>query len=323
MVIFMIKINELDSILSKEVKPSKVKSSDIDLKKIDQLFKTKFSEAYQCAIKGNIIYRGDRNLTVDSAIIKPGKRKSQNTSNYCTVLISHLLPSWKDFPKRDSSFICTTNKDQARDYAFDQARDYADYAFDKNVYHVFPENGAKLGICSKRDFWESCNTQLKPLKIYDLPDLNDELEHFYNCIMSDVGKVAEDDVDSILSTPKKWIQFDKIVNEAFNIIDKLNNSENLTAKQKRIAINLQNRNRLLFGKLYEYHQNGQSFLESLDKNLLNAQANGNSWCFIEDFLNSDEPSGEVWTDATCLFISASTMEKLINQNILDKWFEGR
>ncbi len=296
----MIKINELDSILSKEVKPSKVKSSDIDLKKIDQLFKTKFSEAYQCAIKGNIIYRGDRNLTVDSAIIKPGKRKSQNTSNYYTVLISHLLPSWKDFPKRDSSFICTTNKNQAEDYC-DM----------NNAYLIFPENGAKLGICSTKDFWESCNTQLKPLKIYDLSELNDELEHFYNCIMSDVGKVAEDDVDSILSTPKKWIQFDKIVNEAFNIIDKLNNSENLTAKQKRIAINLQNRNRLLFWKLYEYHQNGQSFLESLDKNLLNAQANGNSWCFIEDFLNSDEPSGEVWTDATCLFVHQSVWSKML------------
>ena len=64
--------------------------------------------------------------------------------------MSYLLPSWKDFPKRDSSFICTTSEYKARDYAFDK----------DDLYHVFPENGANLGICSSLDIWDSCNIQL-------------------------------------------------------------------------------------------------------------------------------------------------------------------
>ena len=45
----------------------------------------------------------------DYGFIDPSKhpeRKSANTSNYYTILVNHLLPSWKKYPKR--SIICSS-----------------------------------------------------------------------------------------------------------------------------------------------------------------------------------------------------------------------
>ena len=66
-------------------------------------------------------------------------RKSANTSNYYTVLFSDILPSWKKFPRRDESWICTTSFNEAVGYG--------------KVYGVFPLGDPLLGICPKQDMW--------------------------------------------------------------------------------------------------------------------------------------------------------------------------
>jgi hypothetical protein len=102
-----------------------------------------FSEAYKQFLNDNIIYRGDKN-NFDIQYIIPGNRQSQNTLNYYTELFSNILESWKDFPKRNHSIICTND--------YNKSTDYGGYS-----YIVFPKNGTKLGICPADDIWYSFN----------------------------------------------------------------------------------------------------------------------------------------------------------------------
>ncbi|HQL12025.1 MAG TPA: hypothetical protein PK507_03335, partial [bacterium] len=94
------------------------------------------------AKKGYFIFRGD---VIDDNIVnrKPGIRISLNNSyNYYNRLLSNILNSWKHYPKRNQSFICTSS------YAY--ASHWSDV-----VNLVLPINGTKLGICPKWDMWRS------------------------------------------------------------------------------------------------------------------------------------------------------------------------
>lgn len=65
------------------------------------------------------IYRGDVSneknsfTTIDTNLTT---RKSQNTSNYYTMILDNH-PEMKDFPKRSKSLICSTSLDDARVYS--------------------------------------------------------------------------------------------------------------------------------------------------------------------------------------------------------------
>jgi len=61
-------------------------------------------------------------------------RKSANTSNYYTVLFDEILPSWKNYPKRSKSIICTTNTSKAMGYG--------------TLFKIYPYNGSHIGECS-------------------------------------------------------------------------------------------------------------------------------------------------------------------------------
>lgn len=68
-------------------------------------------------------------------------RKSANTANCYTVLIDYFLKSWKLYPKRSRSFICSLDEDYASGYG--------------NLYQVYPVGNPLIGICSSRDMWNS------------------------------------------------------------------------------------------------------------------------------------------------------------------------
>jgi hypothetical protein len=88
------------------------------------------------------IYRGVK-FEPDYGIIDSNKskpRKSAISLNYMTLLMDNL-PSWKNFPLRSKSVICTTYLKQADGYG--------------NLYIVIPFDNAKVGICPEIDIWES------------------------------------------------------------------------------------------------------------------------------------------------------------------------
>ncbi len=84
-------------------------------------------------------------------------RKSANTYNYYTLLFDNH-PSWKDYPKRSKSMICTTEYSTADGYG--------------NVFIVIPSDKAKIGVCPANDLWNS-------------------FDHFLNNFSDDAGDMDE------------------------------------------------------------------------------------------------------------------------------------
>lgn len=95
------------------------------------------------------LYRGgvgtqphiDLKIFVKSSINLKQPRKSANTSNEFTTLTSELLPSWKKFPKRNQSFVCTTDYSTAENYG--------------DIYVVLPLDNPDIAVCPEEDIWYS------------------------------------------------------------------------------------------------------------------------------------------------------------------------
>ena len=103
----------------------------------------KCSTALRESDKNNCIYRGV-NSSYDAIVIDPknvkNPRISANTTNYYTLLMDNSS-SWKQYPKRSESIICSTDICNADSYGI--------------LYEIFPLDGAKIGVSSDVDLWDS------------------------------------------------------------------------------------------------------------------------------------------------------------------------
>jgi hypothetical protein len=171
-----------------------------------------FSEAYNQYLKGHTIYRGDRG-SFDIQYIIPGNRKSQNTHNHYTELFSNILESWKDFPKRNHSIICTNSLSYAKHYR-------------SNIYKVFPKNGTKLGICSANDIWDSFRVFLEPMIKCDL---DFDLSMFNSIVDTIMYKYGYEDINTFISDFKNKNKKEMPRTDAFNTLYNLlyDNKDNL------------------------------------------------------------------------------------------------
>lgn len=71
-------------------------------------------------------------------------RKAANTSNICNIMTT-ILPSWKNWPKRPQSVVGSTS--------FHHANAYGGYNND-NIYQMYPLENQPIGVCiSSLDFW--------------------------------------------------------------------------------------------------------------------------------------------------------------------------
>ena len=105
------------------------------------LAKTTFLKYFQ-KFPNPAIYRGSFDRGATYWIVNPAAvgRASANTSNEYTILMSEL-PSWKAYPKRSRSIICTTDSETAESYG--------------QIYAVVLPNRFNLGICYDNDLWDS------------------------------------------------------------------------------------------------------------------------------------------------------------------------
>lgn len=140
---------------------------DIDtIKKV--LVHPEYSHTLEAYKKGHIIYRGDwRNSDKLAAVVSPGIRVSQNTTNIYTRLVSDVFKSWQKFPKRNRGTICTTNIEKADNYA------------DGYPFIIFPQNNTKIAICTAADFWDSFPFMAEVAWTYRLDDFNNRLTNFF------------------------------------------------------------------------------------------------------------------------------------------------
>lgn len=91
---------------------------------------------------GTPIYRGLKGSTSSYRYIDPSQhtRVSKDISNYYTWWIDNH-PSWKGWPKRSKSLICTTNMKDADLYG--------------DIHRVYLKKGSVVGICPWGDIWSS------------------------------------------------------------------------------------------------------------------------------------------------------------------------
>lgn len=100
------------------------------------------------------LYRGV-DINYDIYYIDPrGKERispyAQN--NYYNLFFSNV-ESWAKYPKRNQSLIGSTSM--------------ADAAHFGEMFLLFPEDGAKIGICPRRDIWDSFENLVLPLDAFN------------------------------------------------------------------------------------------------------------------------------------------------------------
>lgn len=170
----------------------------------DELKRLLFSAEYSSAVKkykeNCIIYRGIRDKEL-MFIESPITRISRNTNNIYNKLFSDVLSSWKEFPKRNHSFICTS--------AYIKAWQYS------KVYCVFPKNGTQIAICPTQDIWISFNSHIGELN--SLEDFNNWLAYFIKKILG----VNDDYIKNLFTNGT----YDDIINCFNKIENKIKNNK--------------------------------------------------------------------------------------------------
>jgi len=111
-------------------------------------------------------------------------RISANTLNYMTLLMDNL-PSWKEYPKRSKSIICSTNPDYTSEYG--------------KVNHVIPYDNAVIGVCGYFDVWNSFTA----LGHNTVSDFNRALQSMFDREKIDVDDRSYDSlVDGLIKLSK-------------------------------------------------------------------------------------------------------------------------
>lgn len=178
----------------------KVEEKTISEKEVLELIKKDYSKAWNNAKNKNFIFRGVYSKD-NYIIIEPSKfeRKSaymSDKSNHYTLLLSNL-PSWKRYPRRDKSLICSTTFATA-----------ASFSNSDNVFLVLPKNNSKIGVCSEDDLWGA---------FYNVIDTNDSTilqlnyglrvlgvtSSDYNSMKNEVNKIFKDNLINVNRLPFK------------------------------------------------------------------------------------------------------------------------
>ena len=147
-----------------------------------EIDKAKFLEIYNSkCIKLNessdLIYRYIYGFEDDYGFVNPiGENKrvsAYDANNYYTLLLDNL-PSWKNYPKRSESLICTSDVTNA------MGRDFSGHG---GVYIIIPFKNSNIAITSNYDIWLSFPELKDELKMSDIATLNhviNELFDVYN-----------------------------------------------------------------------------------------------------------------------------------------------
>lgn len=228
------------------------------------------------------IFRGVENYNDSSQgfwIVNPQNtnRTSRNTNNFYTGLIDKL-PSWKGWPKRSRSIVCATEYTNANKYGL--------------LYYVLPKNGAKIGICSKPDFWHSFPLVQKRLKIDSMADFNSIFQFYVFQIKSEpLAKMAENLNEYSYDAFFEWLNL------------KISKEESICRRRGHLSIDTVD---AINDDFERYLVDGQ--WEKYFDDLLNPEANGFKLQTIETFDTSDIDNREVWTDSTSLMVHEEKMQ---------------
>jgi hypothetical protein len=157
------KLNKILSLLEAAV-GGRPEYQQLQLDDLITMLNTHCKDARWMIEQNNPIWRGRSTRSKAGATmfqVDPSKtmRKSQNTSNYYTMIWDHH-PDWIGWPKRSQSFIGTSDLKYARDYG--------------TAFAVIPYDGVKVGVVGRDDL-HSVNVNIGPFWA-TYPAINRELE---------------------------------------------------------------------------------------------------------------------------------------------------
>jgi len=251
---------------------------DVEIKDIIKNVDSKYLKHFLDDEEGNFIYRGKNKKTHNAIVISdnPKQRQSANTSNEFTLLQSHILPSWKNWPKREESFICSTNPDYAGNFG--------------PVFLVLPFGNPDIGVCSKFDIWESFS----------------KLRYFSYVEHTPLFNNAMRALNALINKNDSW-KLDTVV-DIKNLIEKIDKYED---KDELINQLTKSSHNDLPISLLEKTKESESFLKVIDE-LLNPDDNGFKKMTAEKLFKSGESydDREVWFAASAAFIRDSDSSQI-------------
>ena len=271
----------------------------------------------------NYIYRGIKDTHfMDFMEVTPKKstRKSANEkTNIYNLLLSDILENWQDYPKRNKSAICSTNKSTAKSYG--------------NVYIVIPQNNAHFGICGADDLWMSFDNTFEDFNISNMKNFTDLMLKFimYCGKVFQIQSIQKIDITTLtaqnlkhcLELISKYLNLHSIINnKKTKDIDlilkyayrdpKLGNSEHDDFMEDHGVKSLTE----LF---YTYTQGDIINLIDILEKVLDPHRNGfqlrNFDTLIESVNARKLKDNEVWTDSDILLIREDMMNSFIEYYI--------
>jgi hypothetical protein len=177
-----------------EASVTPIKSTQLDLQETIKVIKKNCSDSLWMFETRTAIWRGVKQQ--DSILGKDGvaivdttksERKSQNTSNWYTLIIDNH-PKYKNYPKRSQSLICVNDIETAEGYGAPMA--------------IIPFNSAKIGVVNYPDIWgKSITMGNEGMGLVRANGYFDMLKEFG---LSDTNWQSFIDFDKKLKTNKKF-----------------------------------------------------------------------------------------------------------------------
>lgn len=294
--------NYFDNVILAASKTQAGKQLLYNEEELKNLLNTDYSEAFFKAKQGHIIYRGAKKYDDSSEFLgllyTPGKRISENSSNIYNKLLSDLFPSWQKFPKRSESIIAT--------FSIEKAGIYVD--INGMLYVILPKNGARIGVCPKKDMWVSFNNF--PFSISNLSQFNTAFCYLVSEICQFSGNIKDKNaiekifLGSTAKVKELFKNFDKSFSSQAEkaYLEGVNDAKQLSdyfAKNSDGILGQKEKNILHDYVMYYESKNGKTtFLKFLEEIYFD---NSDFSIQTTSSLNNNGYS-EVWIEGSCLFI---------------------
>ncbi len=248
-----------------------------------------YHDAWKNYLDNKGIYRGANNYLNKNDIaveVTPGIRISTSKiPNVYTILLSDILKSWKKFPKRNKSHICSISRMVAGEYG--------------TVYYVFPRNDAKIGICPTNDIFDSFKNELI--------DISADSAARKIVIILDVILNDKTDIPSIEMQLNDSLQTIKMFKDFDTAFDKTTSEQRQKLERKFLLS--QNLHPLMsyYTKFVEEENSNKSdFLKFIEKYVYSAK---NFKCKkVKDLFNfiSQCKNNEVWFEGPAIYIPTTS-----------------
>ena len=269
-----------------------------------KLLESTYSDSYYYHKHNKLyLYRADA-MNIDYGIVTPGIRASADTTNVYNRLISDVLPSWKQWPKRNNSIIFTSSYRAVTHYK-DNVEGY--------IYNIFPYNRAKIVVCPTTDMWDAFENN------FDGQGLNyieDQLLRFISTayFLATNTDVTEtfDNYGDYYNSEESRVEFRRIkhiflresIAEVNNVMNTVNNYDIIN---DAVLNDVSGFRKHFIYKMKDYKL---SFMQLLD--YLFAPGN-NGFRMVDNITdlvaitNGDHYGYEMWTNSDCLFAKENSI----------------